>query len=243
MVQERVMKIALEEHFIIPGFHDYLATSMPAVTHEAYGRLVALLSDFGDQRLAAMDAVALDVAVLSLSGPGVQIEPDTAVAVRLAREANDRLAVEVQRRPERYAGFAHLAMQDPKAAAAELTRSVNDLGFAGAMINGHTNGVYLDDPRYDPFWERIQALDVPLYLHPDNAYVKPFAMEGCDELLKAVWEWNCETSSHFLRLLFSGVFDPLSPSEGDSRPHGAKRCPTCSGGSTAGRHSTLKTGP
>jgi 2,3-dihydroxybenzoate decarboxylase len=207
MVQERVMKIALEEHFMIPGFHAYLATSMPAVTPEAYDRLVALLSDFGDQRLAAMDAAELDVAVLSLSGPGVQIEPDTMVAVRLACQANDRLAVEVQRRPERYVGFAHLAMQDPKAAAAELTRSVNDLGFAGAMINGHTNGVYLDDPRYDPFWERIQALDVPLYLHPDNAYVKPFAMEGCDELLKAVWEWNCETSSHFLRLLFSGVFD------------------------------------
>ena len=201
------MKIALEEHFVIPGFHDYLAMSMPAVTNEAYDRIVALLSDFGDQRLAAMDEAGLDVAVLSLSGPGVQIEPNTRVAVRLASEANDRLAVEVQRRPERYAGFAHLAMQDPKASADELDRSVRDLGFAGAMVNGHTNGVYLDDPRYDAFWERMQALDVPLYLHPDNAYVKPYAMEGCDELLKAIWEWNCETSSHFLRLLFSGVFD------------------------------------
>jgi 2,3-dihydroxybenzoate decarboxylase len=201
------MKIALEEHFVIPGFHDYLATSMPAVTPEAYDRLVALLSDFGDQRLTAMEAAGLDVAVLSLSGPGVQIEPDTAVAVRLARQANDQLAVEVQRRPERYAGFAHLPMQDPKASADELDRSVRDLGFAGAMVNGHSNGVYLDDPRYDAFWERMQALDVPLYLHPDNAYVKPYAMEGCDELLKAIWEWNCETSTHFLRLLFSGVFD------------------------------------
>jgi 2,3-dihydroxybenzoate decarboxylase len=201
------MKIALEEHFIIPGFHDYLATSMPAVTPEAYDRLVASLSDFGDQRLASMDAVGLDVAVLSLSGPGVQIEPDTAVAVRLARQANDRLAVEIQRRPERYAGFAHLPMQNPKASADELERSVRDLGFAGAMVNGHTNGVYLDDPQYDAFWERMQALDVPLYLHPDNAYVKPYAMAGCDELLKAIWEWNCETSTHFLRLVFSGVFD------------------------------------
>jgi 2,3-dihydroxybenzoate decarboxylase len=204
---EPIMKIALEEHFIIPGFHDYLATSMPAVTPEAYDRLVALLSDFGEQRLAAMDEARLDVAVLSLSGPGVQIERDTAVAVRLARQANDQLAVEVQRRPKRYSGFAHLAMQDPKAAADELARSVSELGFAGAMVNGHTNGAYLDDPRYDAFWERMQALDVPLYLHPDNAYVKPYAMEGCEELLKAIWEWNCETSTHFLRLLFSGVFD------------------------------------
>jgi 2,3-dihydroxybenzoate decarboxylase len=203
---EQIVKIALEEHFIIPGFHDYLATSMPAVTPEAYDRLVASLSDFGDPRLTAMEAAGLDVAVLSLSGPGVQIEPDTVVAVRLARQANDRLAVEVQRRPQRYAGFAHLAMQDPEASADELDRAVRDLGFAGAMVNGHTNGVYLDDPGHDAFWERMQALDVPLDLHPDNAYVKPYAMEGCDELLKAIWEWNCETSAHFLRLVFSGVF-------------------------------------
>jgi len=201
------MKIALEEHFIIPGFHDYLATSMPAVTRDAYDGIVALLSDFGERRLAAMDAAGVARAVLSLSGPGVQIEPDTARSVRLAREANDRLAEEVRRRPDRYAGFAHLAMQDPASAADELERSVRDLGFAGAMINGHTNGVYLDDVRFDPFWERMQALDVPLYLHPDNSFVKPYVLEGCDELLKAVWEWNFETSAHFLRLLFSGVFD------------------------------------
>jgi 2,3-dihydroxybenzoate decarboxylase len=113
----------------------------------------------------------------------------------------------VQRQPKRYGGFAHLAMQDPRAAGDELERCVNDLGFVGAMVNGHTNGVYLDDPRHDVFWERMQALDVPLYLHPANSFITPYVFEGCDELLKPVWESTVETSSHFMRLVFAGVFD------------------------------------
>src|SRR5262245_38817807 len=183
-------KIALEEHFIFPAFLDYLAKAMPHVSPFSHDQLINSLSDFGDERLGAMDAAGVGLAVLSLSGPGVQVERDTALAVKRAREANDLLAGQVQHRPGRYAGFAHLAMQDPTAAADELERCVRELGFVGSMINGHTNGVYLDDPRHDPFWERMQALDVPLYLHPDDSFKKPYVLEGCDELLKPVWEWT-----------------------------------------------------
>jgi len=201
------MKIALEEHFIFPDFLGYLDVAMPHVSPWSHDQLIEKLSDFGEQRLAAMDAAGVKLAVLSLSGPGVQVERDTATAVQLARKANDLLAEQVRGRPARYAGFAHLAMQDAKAAADELERSIRELGFVGAMVNGHTNGVYLDDPRYDPFWARLQDLDVPLYLHPSDSFVKPYVLEGCDELLKPTWEWNIETSSHFLRLIFAGVFD------------------------------------
>jgi 2,3-dihydroxybenzoate decarboxylase len=201
------MNIALEEHCIVPCLVGYLERAMPKVSPEAHGQLMAELADFGEARLAAMDAGGVTLAVLSISGPGVQAEPDTTLAIKLAREANDLLAAEVRRRPERYAGFAHLAMQDPDAAADELERTVCDLGFAGAMVNGHTNGIYLDDPRYAPFWERMQTLDVPLYLHPGDSYVLPYVLKGCDELLKPTWEWTTETSTHFLRLIFAGVFD------------------------------------
>ncbi len=152
-----------------------------------------------------MNAGGVGLAVLSISGPGVQVEPDAAVAIKLAQQANDLLATKVHRRRDRYAGFAQLAMQDP--AADELEPSVRDLGFVGAMVNGHTNGIYLDDPRYEPFWERMQALDVPLYIHPADSYVLPYVLKGCGELLKPTWEWTTETSTHFLRLLFAGVFD------------------------------------
>jgi 2,3-dihydroxybenzoate decarboxylase len=83
-------KIALEEHFVFPDFLGYLSEAMPHVTHESYGRLIEQLSDFGDKRLAAMDAAGVTFAVLSLSGPGVQVEKDTAQAIKRARRANDR---------------------------------------------------------------------------------------------------------------------------------------------------------
>jgi len=200
-------KIALEEHFITPGLEPYLLPAMPAVSDKARKHLLSLLSNFGEKRLVAMDAAGVEVAVLSVSGPGVQTEPDAAKATKLARQSNDDLAREIQKQPERYRGFAHLAMQDADAAADELERCVKELGFAGAMVNGHTNGVYLDDSRYDPFWERMQALDAPLYLHPTDSYVLPYVLKGCPELLKPTWEWTMETSAHFLRLVFAGVFD------------------------------------
>ncbi len=200
-------KIALEEHIITRGLETYMRAAMPAVSAEGADKLTAAMYDVGEQRLAAMDAAGVDIAVLSISGPGVQAEPDAALAVKLACEANDDLAGEIQKQPARYRGFAHLPMQDVPAAIAELERCVSQLGFVGALVNGHTNGVYLDDIKYDPFWERLQALDAPLYIHPTDSFVLPYVLEGCPELLKPTWEWNFETSSHFLRLLFSGVFD------------------------------------
>src|SRR5271168_3611393 len=143
---------------------------MPHVSPWSYDGLIEKLSDFGEERLGAMDAAGVELAVLALSGPGAQVEQDASLAVKRAREVNDVLAKEVQRRSDRYAGFAHLAMQDPAAAADELERCIRELGFVGAMVNGHTNGIYLDDPRHDPFWDRMQALDAPLYLHPDDAF-------------------------------------------------------------------------
>jgi 2,3-dihydroxybenzoate decarboxylase len=98
-------------------------------------------------------------------------------------------------------------MQDPIAAADELERAVTELGFKGALVNGHTHGTYYDDPAYDPFWERMQALDVPLYLHPTDPCAPLAACEGHPELAGATWGWCVETGSHALRLLFGGVFD------------------------------------
>ena len=114
------MNIALEEHFIVPCLTDYLEKAMPKVSPAAHDKLLAELADFGEMRISAMDAGGVSLAVLSISGPGVQVEPDATVAIKLAQQANDLLATEVHRRRNRYAGFAHLAMQDPAAAADEL---------------------------------------------------------------------------------------------------------------------------
>ena len=202
-----VKKIALEEHFMCPGLEDYWKATVADVDPAILGKLTGRLSDFGEQRLASMDAAGIVRAVLSLSGPGVQTERDTAVAVRKAREANDFLARETAKRPDRYSGFAHLAMQDVRAAADELERCVRDLKFCGAMINGHTNGQYLDDPALHPFWERAEALGAVIYLHPADPVAALPVLEGHRGLRRATWEWTIETGSHALRLVFGGLFD------------------------------------
>jgi 2,3-dihydroxybenzoate decarboxylase len=200
-------KIALEEHVMCPGFEDYWKTTVGDIAPEVLRDIVGRLSDFGDRRLAAMERAGIARAVLSLAGPGVQIERDTATACRKARECNDFLAGEVQKRPDRYSAFGHVALQDAQAAAAELERCVRELKFCGVMINGHTNGMYLDHPSLHPFWERAQALDAVVYLHPFDPIVPAPVLEGHPLLRRATWEWTFETGSHALRLVFAGTFD------------------------------------
>lgn len=201
-------KIALEEAFTAPGLEKYLKQTFSLMPDAASAAaLQRNLEDLSQQRLAAMDDAGVDLFVLSQTSPGVQGETDAGTAIRLARVANDYLHEQVGFRPERYRGFAHLPMQDAQAAADELQRCVRDYGFLGGLINGNTTGTYLDDARYYPFWERVVELDVPIYIHPADPAVLPQVLEGYPEMHGAVWGWSLDNSTHFLRLLFSGLFD------------------------------------
>jgi 2,3-dihydroxybenzoate decarboxylase len=202
-----IRKIALEEHVLTPGLADYWRPTMTGVPAPHTAELFKRLSDFGDLRLETMDKAGIARAALSVSGPGVQAERDVATATRKAKESNDFLAAEIQKRPDRYSGFAHIAVQDPKAAADELERCVRELKFSGAMINGHTHGQYLDDPKLAPFWERAEALGALIYIHPTDPTTPAPVLNGVPALRRATWEWGFETGSHALRLVFSGLFD------------------------------------
>jgi 2,3-dihydroxybenzoate decarboxylase len=202
-----VKKIAVEEHCLFPGLQEYWAPTVAGLPANKRQASLARLTDFGEMRLETMDRAGIERSVLSVAGPGVQAERDTKTACDKAREANDLLAREVDKRPKRYAGFAHLAMQDAAAAADELERCMSELKFCGAMINGHTNGKYLDDRAFDPFWERAQALDALIYLHPADPVTPAPVLDGHNGLRRATWEWTFETGSHALRIVFGGVFD------------------------------------
>ncbi len=201
-----VKKIALEEHFLDPATELYWRPTMVDVAPAKTAQLYANLTDFGEQRLQMMEKTGIARAVLAIAGPGVQAERDTTTAIRNARASNDFLAKEVQKRSDRYSGFAHLPMQDAKAAADELERCVRDLKFRGAMINGHTNGKYLDDRSYDPFWERVGGLGTLIYLHPADPVVQPPSLAGYNVLARPMWGWGVETGSHALRIICGGVF-------------------------------------
>jgi 2,3-dihydroxybenzoate decarboxylase len=200
-------KIALEEHFLVEGFAN-MGRSEGSGPAAAFRRQAAeRLPEIDALRLAAMDKAGIDIAVLSLFQPGIQGERDTATAIRKAKAVNDMLAERIARHPARFRGFAAVPMQDPQEAAAELERAVKNFGFKGALINGHSQGVYLDDAQSLPFWERVAALEVPVYLHPANPTTVPAAFAGYPGLAQAMFGWAAETGGHALRLVLSGLFD------------------------------------
>jgi len=200
--------IALEEHYYDAEVKQHFR-GLDAV---AAAHVVDRLDDVGALRLREMDEAGIDMQVLSHSMPGLQ-KIDAETAVPLARRANDRLAETVRAYPDRFAGFAALPTADPKAAADELERTVTRHGFKGAMINGLTEGRFLDDKRFWPVFERAAALDVPLYMHPAvphpgviDAYHKDYA-EKHPGILRAAWGFTVETATQGIRLVLSGVFD------------------------------------
>ena len=204
----RPQVIALEEHYLDPEVKPYITG--PDVTRQA--NVSARLDDVGQGRIAEMDAAGIDMQVLSHGAPSVQ-RLDAELAVRLARGANDRLAETVRAHPDRFAGFAMLPTADPKTAADELERAVTRLGFKGAMVHGLTGGLFLDDKRFWPIFERAQALDVPLYMHPAvphpaviGIYYKDY-VEKYPNILRAAWGFTVETATQGIRLVLSGVFD------------------------------------
>ena len=213
-------KIAVEEHFnclpaaVAAGGSVDVHSIVRAMGYEdSWMALVSgRLHELDEARLAGMDASGIRVALLSHTTPGVQGIVDVATAVAAARDVNDFLAAAIARHPDRYAGLASVALQDPAAAATELERAVTQLKFRGVMVNGYSNagdahtGEYLDEPKFLPFWEAAAALDVPVYLHPRPALDQRL-YEGHRELIGATWGFAPETATHALRLVYSGLFD------------------------------------
>lgn len=200
-------KIALEEHFLVDGFANMPHTEGAGPAAAFRRQAAERLPEIDALRLDAMDKAGIDIAVLSLFNPGIQGERDTATAIKKAKMVNDTLAERIARHPSRFRGFAVVPVQDPPEAGDELERAVKQLGFKGALINGHTQGVYLDDERCLPFWERVAALGVPIYLHPTNPVTLPEAFAGYPGLAGAMFGWAAETGGHALRLVLAGLFD------------------------------------
>ena len=230
----RLRKIATEEAFIIPEIAaavrevvrqggpnldlkllrliydapaDTAAATTQPGTRDALARtFLPRLLDIGEGRLAEMDSHGVDMHLLSLTVPGVQMfTPANAVA--FARLSNDRLSDAVRRHPTRFAGLASFAPQDPPAAAKEMERAITSLKLNGFLVNSHTHNGYLDEERFWPILEAAEALGAPLYIHPrapSDGMAAPFRdyrMEG------SIWGYGMETGTHAVRLMLSGVLD------------------------------------
>ncbi len=204
--------IAIEEHFAMPfGPHERTDTPTSGGTGAYMAEVGERLVDLGAGRLADMDAAQIDMQVLSLSAVDEGLRSD---AAEIARSSNDLLAETVRRAPTRFAGFGTLPMTHPEKAAAELERCVTKLKLVGAVIDGTTEGKFLDDPRFEPVLAEAERLDVPIYLHPApppkavfDAYYSGLPAEAAAILSISGWGWHAETALHSFRLIVAGAFD------------------------------------
>jgi len=212
--------VILEEHFSLPAASARVDKAVIArrgykarALRKDVPNPLSLLPDLGEERLKSMDEAGITVEVLSNSGPGPDLVagPD---GVAMAREINDHLAKACAKYPARFAGFASLPMQSPDAAVAEFVRAVKDLRFVGALINGTTEGRFLDHPSYDGLLAAAEELDVPIYIHPHlppeavrQAYFSDLPPGAGRVLESAGWGWHSETAIHLLRMVVAGTLD------------------------------------
>jgi predicted TIM-barrel fold metal-dependent hydrolase len=200
--------VALEEHYWDPD----LVALFPGREGKRVSDVERRLLDMGEVRLREMDEAGIDIQVLSHGAPGTQKLPADA-ATKMARQTNDRLAEFISGNPKRFAGLGLLPTPDPTAAANELERIVSKLGLKGAMVHGLTNGRFLDEKQFWPIFERAQALDVPIYVHPSfphpaviDAYYKDY-VAAYPELIGPALGFTVEAATQCVRLVLSGVFD------------------------------------
>ena len=164
------------------------------------------LIDAEQERLRQMDEYGVDMQLMALTAPGVQMF-DADTAMELAMLANDRLAALCKKYPTRFAGLASFAPHSPKRAAREMERCVHEHGLNGFMINSHTYGEYLDDPKFWPILEAAEALDRCIYIHPraaSDTLKGPLQDYGMDS---AMWGYGVEVGTHAVRMMAGGVFD------------------------------------
>jgi 5-carboxyvanillate decarboxylase len=202
---KEIMRIVHARELDDPGFNS-LWSFYGASTAERPRMLLDRIQKIDESRIADMDASGIDMQLLLLTAPGVQVmKKDTAVA--MAAMSNDRVSEAVRKWPTRFQALAAVAPQDPATAAKELDRAVNKLGLKGAVINSHTQGEWLDDEKFWDIFAAAEALNVPIYIHPSGPpkqMVQPFLERGLEG---AVFGFGVEVALHVLRIIVAGAFD------------------------------------
>jgi predicted TIM-barrel fold metal-dependent hydrolase len=163
-----------------------------------------------DARFRSMDAVDGYVQVLTLNLPPIEQVTHGAQAVDLARLSNDSMADLVRRYPERFVGFAaSLPLEDVGGSVRELERAVAELGALGVQVFTNCNGRAMDDPRFEPLWSRLEALDCVVWVHGARQSSTP-DFDGEERSRYGLWAalgWPFEMGMFAARMVASGVVD------------------------------------
>ena len=152
--------VTLEEHFVSKATRYWVSQNKETPSRDFPPTILNNLADLGDGRIKDMDEGSVTLQVIS------QGASDGSAPLETCRASNDELKTAIENSKGRFAGFAMLLISDPTAAAQELARCVETLGFVGALVNNHEHGRFYDDTFFWPIFSMGQSLDVPIYLHP-----------------------------------------------------------------------------
>ena len=157
-----------------------------------------------EKRLAAMDAQAVDMEVLSINPFWYDRERD--LAAQIVKLQNEKLAELCATKPDRFAAFASLTLQAPDLAVQELETAVKKQGLKGAAIGDIVNGVEFSDPRFHPVWAKAEELGVPLFIHPQGVPELGKRLAGNGWLANTIGN-PLGTTMALSHLIFEGTFD------------------------------------
>lgn len=217
--------ITVEEHFHHPEVSaEVLALSrpLPVVPDDGFATFIQeefmperdAAEQLGGKRLAHMDKAGIDIQVVS-HGAFTPSNLDRPEAIELCWRVNNHLAKQISEHPTRFRGFATIPLHDPAAAANEMKRCVNELGFVGTLVTGTCDGRFLDDERFDPVLSAAEEVDLPIYVHPgmpDNRastslYAGKWPAAVHFTFATHAFGWHMEAGIHVLRLILSGALD------------------------------------
>ena len=156
------------------------------------------------QRLAAMDAQAVDMEVLSINPFWYNRDRD--LAGQIVKIQNEKLAEFCASHADRFAGFASLSLQAPDLAVQELETAVKKQGLKGAAIGGSVNNVDFSDSRFHPVWAKAEELGVPLFIHPRGTPELHNRLSGNGWLDNTIGN-PLETTIALSHLIFEGTLD------------------------------------
>jgi aminocarboxymuconate-semialdehyde decarboxylase len=149
-----------------------------------------------------MDALGIDLRVLSLSTPNVY-EWQGAQQVEMTRHMNDVTAALVRKHPDRFAGLGSLPLDDIKESLKELDRITGELELCGVMIGSNVGGLPLNHAKFEPVWAKLDAMRLPVFEHPmfpANTQHEEFEMP-----LRIGFVFD--TTAAAARLIYSGIFE------------------------------------
>ncbi len=182
-----------------------LAEQLPAATPARAGLPEPLT--LGPHRLEMMDERGIDIQALSVNQYW-WYTAERNLARQIVRLHDEGLAAWCDLHPDRFVGLTSVALQYPDLAAEQLDYAVNELGFRGASIGGHVDNEQPTSAKYDPFWAKAEELDVPVFMHPNNALniAREGALAGRADLGNVIGN-PLETTVFLAHMIYDGVLD------------------------------------